>query len=143
MNLKAALNFPLRAPSPYKNICLVALCNLIPIVGPMVLMGYGVPIEKALVHDLDAAPPAFDFGRFSEYLQRGIIPFVVMLVASLCLIPFVFIAEGVFLVLVILGKDHPAAIAAAVILLVVMLLALGMVAGVLLVAFFIRASLEG
>jgi hypothetical protein len=75
----AALRFPLKGEKRWVTLGLTTVCFLIPIVGPIVLLGYGVLAEKALIADPDAAPPEFDFNQFAAHLKRGVAPFVVSL----------------------------------------------------------------
>ncbi len=75
-----ALRFPFRSEKHWANLGFALVCFLIPIVGPIVLLGYGVLVEKALIADLDAEPPALDFNHFIDHLKRGVPPFVVGLI---------------------------------------------------------------
>jgi hypothetical protein len=95
------------------NLLFGALCSLIPAIGPIVLMGYFFEVIEYLIRRrqpakeldyppeaiseqvLDALPvdsardsasyPDFTFERFSEYLTRGIWPFLVQLIVGLVL----------------------------------------------------------
>jgi hypothetical protein len=62
------------------NLLLLAVCFLIPIVGPLVILGYGVLVEKALIQDPLGPVPRFDFSNFGKYLAMGVYPFVTALI---------------------------------------------------------------
>ena len=94
MRYWAAYQFLFGSPNRWMNLLFVAVCMLIPFVGPVVLIGY---LIEVLTPRLDgewpgwAGPaadyPDFTFNRFGDYLKRGLWPFlvnfVVMAVASL------------------------------------------------------------
>jgi hypothetical protein len=95
------------------NLLFAVLCSLIPAIGPIVLMGYFFEVIEYLIRRrqsakmldnppeaiseqvLDALPvdspphseayPDFTFERFSEYLTRGIWPFLVQMIVGLVL----------------------------------------------------------
>ncbi len=73
------------------NILLCALCALIPVIGPIVLIGYQFEIVEALHRNPKSIYPSFDFGRFMDYLVRGVYPFVVSLIASVICVPVMLI----------------------------------------------------
>ena len=67
----------------WMNLLYGSVCVLIPIVGPIVLLGYRAEIAE----DLDRDPrleehPNFDFNRFVDYLSRGIWPFLMELIVG-------------------------------------------------------------
>jgi hypothetical protein len=65
-----------------------AVATLIPVVGPVVLTGWLATIFWARGdRDAPADFPPFDFQYFGKYLERGLWPFLVSLVASLVLVP--------------------------------------------------------
>jgi hypothetical protein len=76
-------------PNWFVNLLLMGVCNLIPVVGPLVLLGYQFEIVESLHRDPQRRYPHFDFGRFADYLLRGLWPFLVVLVASVVLMPIV------------------------------------------------------
>ena len=68
------------ATGGFGNLLLCAVCNLIPVVGPIVLMGYRAEVADELVRDRRLRRhPAFDFNRFGDYLARGVWPWVYQL----------------------------------------------------------------
>ena len=76
-------------PKWFVNLLLMGVCQLIPIVGPLVVMGYQFEIVEALHRDPRRRYPDFDFGRFGDYLLRGVWPFLVALVAAVVMVPIV------------------------------------------------------
>jgi hypothetical protein len=75
-------------PNWLMSVVFIALCNLIPIVGPIVVLGYVFEVVLALLANQGRAYPDFNFNRFVEYLTRGLWPFLVALAASLVFVPF-------------------------------------------------------
>jgi hypothetical protein len=82
-------NYIFENPNWLMNVLLTALCNLIPVIGPLVLMGYQYEIAISLLMTGGQRYPDFDFGRFADYLMRGLWPFLVYLVASLVIAPLI------------------------------------------------------
>ena len=124
-----------------QNLLFCALCMLIPIVGQLVLWGYLAEVMESLVRDETRPYPNFDFGRFGEYLKRGVWPFVVMLVAMLPAMPVFLVGMGVMFLGMILLREH--AVAGGLLLVVWFPIHLALVAlvSVFVVPFFIRAVL--
>lgn len=80
-----------KQPDWIKNLLLAGVCFLIPIVGPIVVIGW---LVTGFWGRRDNAPetfPNFDFAQFSKYLERGLWPFLVVLAASVVIIPVVWI----------------------------------------------------
>lgn len=75
-----------------KNLLLGGVTTMIPVVGPMVVSGWHITGLWTRRADEDPARfPVFDFQDLSTYLQRGLWPFLVNLVAALALVPFVMV----------------------------------------------------
>jgi hypothetical protein len=76
-------------PNWLMNLVWGALCIisqfLIPIVGPLLLLGYQFEIIDALLASRGQRYPDFDLNRFGDYLGRSLWPFLVKLVAGLVL----------------------------------------------------------
>ena len=66
---------------------------IVPIVGPITLLGWQAEISQRLVRNHPRPIPKFDFGDFMHYLQRGLTPFLVQLVVML---PMVMLWYGCF-----------------------------------------------
>src|SRR5262249_25434002 len=61
-----------------------AVCMLVPAVGPIVFLGYLVEVTEGLLRDPRRQDyPAFDTARLTDYLLRGLWPFLEALPASL------------------------------------------------------------
>jgi hypothetical protein len=91
---------------PITILCL-AVGALIPILGPMVIWGYiANRCARELVGD-DSAALDFDFNQLSDYLLRGALLFLGMLVTSIVVIPLYMIAYIPFLAVLIISKGEP------------------------------------
>jgi hypothetical protein len=82
-------------PNRIMNLLLGAVCNLIPVVGPVVLLGYQYEVVLGLLASRGSRYPDFDFNRFADYLLRGLWPFLIQLIASILLFPVYFIFIGI------------------------------------------------
>lgn len=92
MNYKTSISDFFKSPQWGMNLLFGALTFLIPIVGPVVLSGWHVTILWARGNDEDPTRfPSFDFQYFGKYLERGLWPFLVSLVASLVLMPILMV----------------------------------------------------
>lgn len=107
-----------RSPKWLPNLLLGGVCFLIPVVGPLVLMGWHASIfhgrRRRENGDADywRLPPAewpeFDFAQFGTHLQRGLWPFLVVLVAGIVLVPMVLLCMlPVFLVAITAQNGEP------------------------------------
>jgi hypothetical protein len=86
-------------PNWMMNILFGALCSLIPIIGPLPMLGYQFEVIQTLLATQGTRYPDFDFNRFVDYLMGGLWPFLVQMVASLVLTPIMMIIIGVPMVL--------------------------------------------
>jgi hypothetical protein len=86
MRYFAAYRFTFESPKWPMNLLIGAVCQFIPVVGPLVLMGYLYSVIEAKHRHGDAEFPDFSFDRLSMYLTRGVWPFLAALVAALPLI---------------------------------------------------------
>ena len=84
MEYRRAYSHPFQQSNWIKTVLLLAVCILIPIVGVMVILGYRAEIlDRWLDDGDDRRQKVFDFGRFSEQLNRGISPFLYQLIIGL------------------------------------------------------------
>src|SRR5436190_4088769 len=88
MDYMRMLSYVFENPNWFMNLLLGGLCSLIPVIGPIVLLGYRYETVIALLAVGGARYPDFNFGRFGDYLMRGLWPFLVGLACSLVLLPF-------------------------------------------------------
>ena len=79
-------------PDWIRNVLFILICQFIPLVGPLVLIGYQFDVVESLLRANPAPYVAFDFNRFVEYLTRGLWPFLVGFVVAIVLVPLVYIA---------------------------------------------------
>jgi hypothetical protein len=105
------------SPNWVANVLLAALCGLIPLLGPIVLLGYRYEIVESFVKNPGAMYPDFSFNRFGDYLGRGIWPFLVLLLVGLLAIPLVLILYFVFIVVALLTASISEALAGVVVIL--------------------------
>jgi hypothetical protein len=88
MNYNASISDFFKSPKWGSNLMLGAVTILIPLVGPIVLSGWHVSAFWARGNREDPAGiPPYDFQNFGKYLERGLWPFLVGMVASLVLVP--------------------------------------------------------
>lgn len=84
MNYPASLTDFFKSPKWGMNLLLGAVTCLIPVVGPIVVTGWLITIFWARGEDNDPTRmPPFDFQYFTKYMERGLWPFLVNLVAGL------------------------------------------------------------
>ena len=88
MNYNASISDFFKSPKWLPNLMLGAVTILIPLVGPLVLGGWHVTGFWARGNRDDPGGfPPYDFQYFGKYLERGIWPFLVGMVASMVLVP--------------------------------------------------------
>ena len=81
------------------NLLIGSVFNIIPVVGPIIVLGWFCEIMQRLTKGAPQPIPKLDFSDFVYYLQRGLIPFVVMLIIIL---PMTIIIGVVVVILVVL-----------------------------------------
>ncbi len=87
-----------KSPKWGMNMLLGAVAILIPVVGQLVVSGWHITLFWARGDDEDPADyPPFDFDNFSKYLERGVWPFLVGLVAGFVLVPVVMVLMGLLM----------------------------------------------
>lgn len=88
MNYNASISDFFKSPKWGSNLMLGAVTFLIPLVGPLALSGWHVSAfwVRSSREDPTEIPP-YDFQYFGKYLERGVWPFLVGIVASLMLLP--------------------------------------------------------
>ena len=105
------------SPRWFTNLLLAGICTLIPVVGPMVVLGWLVGGFWGRDAYDPVAFPDFDFSKFVKYLERGLWPMLVVLVASVVFMPVTWILCVVPMVGVsLLAGGHPHSNAAGVML---------------------------
>ncbi len=87
------------SPNWVMNVILGAVCQLIPIIGPMVFMGYQFDIIESLQREPRGSYPDFCFDRFADYLKRGLWPFLVsFIVNAIVIVPVALVCYVIGLV---------------------------------------------
>jgi Protein of unknown function (DUF4013) len=111
----AAYKFVFSSPNGWKNLLILSGAMLVPIVGPVVAIGYLCDVlEPRPIDDgtgravepprpIGSGYPDFNFSLFVQYLERGIWPFVASLVASLIMLPLMVVVIIPAIVAVIAG----------------------------------------
>ena len=106
MNYTASVRDFFKSPKWGMNMLLGGVSMLIPVVGPMVLSGWQISGFWGRGDNPDPAEfPPFDFQHFVKYLERGLWPFLVNLVASMVLVPVIMVVF--FLPLMLSGIFDP------------------------------------
>lgn len=82
MNYTDSITDFFKSPKWMMNLLLGGVCVLIPIVGPMVVLGWLITGFWARQDENFATFPDFDFSHFGKYLERGLWPFLVAFVVS-------------------------------------------------------------
>ena len=101
----AAYQWLFASRNRWMNLLYASVCQLIPIAGPMVLSGWLIEVlvprtaEEWPGWDGKGPYPDFTFDRFMPYLQRGVWPFLVSLIASLVIA----IPAGVIMVMAVVA----------------------------------------
>ncbi len=81
-----------------------AVCMLIPIVGPLVLVGWMVgPMFRSRDPVDFERFPDFDFSNFGKLLERGVWPFLVNLVAGIVMVPVMWLLLALPIGLLVAG----------------------------------------
>jgi hypothetical protein len=71
-----------KSPKWMMNLLLGGVCVLLPIVGPMVVLGWLITGFWARQDQNFETFPEFNFSHFGKYLERGLWPFLVAFVVS-------------------------------------------------------------
>jgi len=143
VKLGTAFTYPFRGPHMWPNLGLGALCFLIPVVGPMVFMGYLIRAEILLLQNINADPPRFDFGRFVPYLTRGVQVFLVSLIASLVLLPIIWGAMfAMMMCMALLIEKHPIAAVCCILGVTLFVFLLSLLYGLVTAPMYLKAAFE-
>lgn len=83
MNYTASISDFFKSSKWMMNLLLGGVCVLIPMVGPMVVLGWLITGFWARQDENFETFPDFDFSHFGKYLERGLWPFLVAFVVSM------------------------------------------------------------
>lgn len=96
MDYRGGLKAMYNNPSWLTQTSMIGLCFLIPVVGPIAVMGYAFESAAYLHKTNREGFPDFDFGRFGPYLARGLGPFLISLTFLLVTGPLWFVENIVY-----------------------------------------------
>ncbi len=100
MNYSASITDFFKSPKWGMNMLLGGVCMIIPVIGPLVLGGWHITCLWARGNESDPRKlPDFDFQFFAKYLERGLWPFLVSMVASMVLVPVLLVLAFIPLLL--------------------------------------------
>jgi hypothetical protein len=85
MNYTAAVTDFFKPPKWLMNFLLAGVCAFIPFIGQVVIVGWLIGGFWGRDDQRLETFPDFDFGNFGKYLERGLWPFLVMLVGGIAL----------------------------------------------------------
>lgn len=100
-----AYHYAFENPNWFANLAYIALVSIVsgfipaigPILGQLVILGYTFDIVESLLRTGGRRYPDFTFERLTEYLTRGLWPFLASFVGSLVLLPVVIgVAVAIF-----------------------------------------------
>jgi hypothetical protein len=77
-----ALRFVTEHPEWLKNVLLLGLFLLIPVIGTLSQLGYAYEITELKHRRPGSSYSPFDFNRFAAYVTRGVWPFIIFFVAQ-------------------------------------------------------------
>jgi hypothetical protein len=145
MRYLRSYQFPFESDNWAVNLLCLSACQLIPVIGNILVLGYTYEVIEGLHAGGTRRAPDFDFNRFGKYLLRGLWPFVVQLVISL---PVIFVAVVVYLaaftLLIMPAQDRDSEALAFVVLLLayLLILVLGFVTSLVAMPMALRAGLS-
>jgi hypothetical protein len=102
-----AYQFIFVSPKWLNNVLAAVVCQFVPIVGPIVLIGYAFEVIEGMLRDGEENYPDFDTNRLLPYLSRGVWPFVINLVATLPLSIVILASVITFYVVILTGQGEP------------------------------------
>jgi hypothetical protein len=100
MNYLAAFQDFFKSPKWTMNLLLGAICSIIPIVGMMVVLGWLLGGFWGRSDERAETFPDFNFDKFGKYLERGLWPGLLLLVASMVIVP-VFLVVAVMAAMIL------------------------------------------
>ena len=96
-----------KSPRWLTNLLVAGLCGWIPVVGPMVVLGWLLGGFWGRDDTNPATFPDFKFDRFAEYLKRGLWPMLVGMLSGFVIAPVMWVLSVVpMLVVSALGAGH-------------------------------------
>jgi len=71
----------------FVNLLVSSVCFLIPVIGPLVFMGYQYQVVEGFIRRPNEKMPKFEFNQFTLMLSRGVYPVVASLVLQCLMAP--------------------------------------------------------
>ncbi len=113
MDTKRALTYVTEHPQWLPNLGIVTIAQLVPLLGPIVLLGYFAYVIESVRRggEADGSPyPMLELDRLSEFASRGFRIFLILALATVIVMPiFLMVYFGVFLAtqlpLILLGDS--------------------------------------
>lgn len=146
MQYFGAYRFVFENPKWPMLLLIGAVCQFVPIAGPLVLMGYLYSVIEAKHRHGPEQFPAFDFDRLGDYLLRGVWPFIASLAVALPVVLLSILAVFGIVAFVLstqqAGEPPPAALFIFVPLLILGIMFVVLVAHMLALPLTLRAGLS-
>jgi hypothetical protein len=90
-----ALRFVTEHPDWVKNVLLLGLCLLIPVLGSIIQLGYAYEITELRHRRIGQTYPVFDFNRLAPYVTRGVWAFlIIFIVQSILSVIYQILVQG-------------------------------------------------
>jgi hypothetical protein len=87
-----AYRYLFESPKWMTNLLAAIVCQIVPIVGPMVLLGYAFEMIESLHRQKGSRYPDFDTNQLMNYLTRGVWPFLVQVIVSIPILAILMVA---------------------------------------------------
>jgi hypothetical protein len=134
-------------PDWANSLLMGSVCMLIPILNGILLAGYRYEIVEMKLRFPDQLYPKFDFARFSQYLTRGIWPFLIdMIVQMVLVVPLLLLFYGsMFAIFITMANNETAGVivlAVVLPLVILFVLAISMLLSLVMVPLYLRAGLS-
>jgi uncharacterized protein DUF4013 len=107
MRYMQSYKFAFQHPQWAKNWLFGALCCAIPVVGPIVHMGWMFEVIEGFIRRGESTWSIFEFGNFGRYLTRGVWPFLVNLILGLVVAPIMAVFAVLWVLFIISSKGKP------------------------------------
>jgi hypothetical protein len=110
VDIVAAFKYPFTNPRWGMTMLYASLCQIIPVIGPMVLLGYFAEMIERLEKAPQAPCPEFRMDRLESYIRRGLWPFLALLLLGVALVPMIGVSAIPALTIPIFHLDGLAAV---------------------------------
>jgi hypothetical protein len=107
MRYLQSYQFVFVSPKWMQNFGIAVLCQFVPILGPIVLIGYAFDIIEGMLRDGEENYPDFDANRLMPYFSRGAWPFIIQLIVILPLSLIIFVSVLVFYAIILTSPGGP------------------------------------